>query len=100
MIYAIEQINNSPLLSGVKIGYEIYDTCSHVSTALRASLKMMQINTLNETQGILPYSDANNTVKAVIGELSSEISVAVARLLALPLMTQVRPHKTYHIKLH
>ncbi|KAI4872246.1 hypothetical protein NFI96_034396, partial [Prochilodus magdalenae] len=87
MIYAIEQINNSPLLPKVKIGYAIYDTCSSVSMALRASLSLMK----GESQEkCLEFNEGyDNTVKAVIGERSSEVSVAVARLLAVPLMTQI-----------
>ncbi|KAL6477972.1 hypothetical protein MHYP_G00138070 [Metynnis hypsauchen] len=88
MIYSIEKINNSSLLPEVKIGYKIYDTCSSVSMALSASLDLMNGETPDE-KCLVPNDDRNNTVKAVIGERSSEVSVAVARLLALPLMTQV-----------
>ncbi|KAL7861896.1 hypothetical protein SRHO_G00133370 [Serrasalmus rhombeus] len=88
MIYTIERINNSSLLPEVKIGYEIYDTCSSVFTALRASLNLMNGESPDQTC-LIPNDDVNNTVKAVIGERSSEVSVAVARLLALPLMTQI-----------
>ncbi|KAL7873389.1 hypothetical protein AOLI_G00124600 [Acnodon oligacanthus] len=88
MIYTIERINNSSLLPEVKLGYEIYDTCSSVSTALRASLNLMKGEPPDE-KCLVSHDDLNNTVKAVIGERSSEVSVAVARLLALPLMTQI-----------
>ncbi|XP_036449716.1 G-protein coupled receptor family C group 6 member A-like [Colossoma macropomum] len=87
MIYTIEQINNSSLLPEVKIGYEIYDTCSSVSTALRVSLNLLEGD--SPDMKCLFSNDLNNTVKAVIGDRSSEVSVAVARLLALPLMTQI-----------
>ncbi|XP_066510748.1 G-protein coupled receptor family C group 6 member A-like [Hoplias malabaricus] len=88
MIYAIEQINNSTLLPNVNIGYDIYDTCSNVSMALYASLKLMEGET-PKTMCLVPNGDVNNNVKAVVGELSSEVSVSVARLLALPLMPQI-----------
>ncbi|XP_072546570.1 G-protein coupled receptor family C group 6 member A-like [Salminus brasiliensis] len=87
MIYAIEQINQDSLLPNVKIGYEIYDTCSSVSMALHGTLKLMKKKTFVEDQCVVMAP--SNNVKAVIGERSSEVSVAVARLLALPLMTQI-----------
>lgn len=34
MIHSIEMINNSSLLSGVKLGYEIYDTCTEVTATM------------------------------------------------------------------
>ncbi|XP_062863979.1 G-protein coupled receptor family C group 6 member A-like [Trichomycterus rosablanca] len=91
MVYAIEEINNSSLLeSGVKIGYVMYDTCSDVSTALTATLKLLEGQTLNkESCYAFNSSYTNSTIKAVIGERSSEISVAVARLLALTRMPQI-----------
>uniref|UniRef100_W5L1F0 G-protein coupled receptor family C group 6 member A n=2 Tax=Astyanax mexicanus TaxID=7994 RepID=W5L1F0_ASTMX len=90
MIYAIEQINNSSLLSGAVIGYEMYDSCSCVSMALHGALELMEEQTDAEQQCVAPGdSGVRNKVKAVIGERSSEVSVAVARLLALPLMTQI-----------
>ncbi|XP_076834027.1 G-protein coupled receptor family C group 6 member A-like isoform X2 [Brachyhypopomus gauderio] len=82
MIYAIEQINNSSLLPNVKIGYEIYDTCADVSKALKATLKLMSAYIHDD----LGY-DSN--VTAVVGEQASQVSVAVAGLLTLPLMTQI-----------
>ena len=39
LIHSIEMINNSTLLSGVKLGYEIYDTCTDVTVAVAAALR-------------------------------------------------------------
>lgn len=41
MIHSIEMINNSTLLSGVKLGYEIYDTCIDVTEAMAAALRFL-----------------------------------------------------------
>ena len=41
MIHAIEMINNSTLLSGVTLGYEIYDTCAEVTKAMASALRFL-----------------------------------------------------------
>lgn len=84
MIYAIEEINNSSQ-SEAKIGYAMYDTCSDVSTAIDVTLKIEK-KVCNNNNNI----SEEGPIKAVIGESSSEISVAVARLLALTGMLQVK----------
>ncbi|XP_030642074.1 G-protein coupled receptor family C group 6 member A-like [Chanos chanos] len=91
MIYAIEEINNSSLLPNVKLGYEIYDTCLDVSFALRSTLKLME-KTDDKLIGCADEKDnitSTKNIKAVIGEWLSEVSVAVARLLALNLTPQI-----------
>ncbi|XP_030642274.1 G-protein coupled receptor family C group 6 member A-like [Chanos chanos] len=91
MIYAIEEINNSSLLPNVKLGYEIYDTCLDVSFALRSTLKLME-KTDDKLIGCADEKDnitSTKNIKAVIGEWLSEISIAVARLLALNLTPQI-----------
>uniref|UniRef100_A0A8C9CDQ5 G-protein coupled receptor family C group 6 member A n=1 Tax=Phocoena sinus TaxID=42100 RepID=A0A8C9CDQ5_PHOSS len=75
MIHSIEMINNSTLLSGVKLGYEIYDTCIDVTEAM-AAFKC-------------DYSRYMPRVKAVIGAGYTEITMAVSRMLNLQLMPQV-----------
>ncbi|XP_030642341.1 G-protein coupled receptor family C group 6 member A-like [Chanos chanos] len=91
MIYAIEEINNSSLLPNVTLGYEIYDSCQDVSFALRSTLKLME-KTDDELIGCADEKDnitSTKNIKAVIGEWLSEISIAVARLLALNLTPQI-----------
>lgn len=41
MIFAVEKINNSNLLQGVTVGYEIYDTCSHTLKAVHSALRLI-----------------------------------------------------------
>ncbi|KAF3847603.1 hypothetical protein F7725_020631 [Dissostichus mawsoni] len=41
MVFAIEQINNSTeLLPGIKLGYEIYDSCASVSVAVHVAFQL------------------------------------------------------------
>lgn len=93
MINAVEMANRSPMLSSLNItlGYRIYDTCSDVTTALRAVHDLMR-----------PFSDCESPenssqpvqpIMAVIGTTSSEISIAVARDLNLQMIPQVGPGK-------
>ncbi|TNN60070.1 G-protein coupled receptor family C group 6 member A [Liparis tanakae] len=86
MINAIEIMNKSPLLADVNItlGYRIMDSCSDVSTALRA--------TADFTQWTGCYTRSNTygpPVMAVIGAYFSEISIAIARQLTLKMIPQI-----------
>ncbi|XP_004860227.1 G-protein coupled receptor family C group 6 member A [Heterocephalus glaber] len=99
MIHSIEMINNSTLLSGIKLGYEIYDTCTEVTAAMAATLRLL--STLGSSRGSLEfqcdYSSYIPRVKAVIGAGYSEITMAVSRTLNLQLMPQVSYESTAEI---
>nr|XP_048281339.1 G-protein coupled receptor family C group 6 member A isoform X3 [Myodes glareolus] len=99
MIHSIEVINNSTLLSGVKLGYEIYDTCTEVTAAVAATLRFLsKFNCSRETVTFqCDYSSYLPRVKAVIGAGYSEISMAVSRMLNLQLMPQVSYESTAEI---
>ena len=91
MIHSIEMINNSTLLSGVKLGYEIYDTCTDVTVAMAAALRFLsKFNSSGEiVEFKCDYSSYTPRVKAVIGAGYSEITMAVSRMLNLQLIPQV-----------
>nr|XP_021516218.1 G-protein coupled receptor family C group 6 member A isoform X3 [Meriones unguiculatus] len=99
MIHSIEMINNSTLLSGVKLGYEIYDTCTEVTAAMAATLRFLsKFNCSREAVAFqCDYSSYIPRVKAVIGAGYSEISMAVSRMLNLQLMPQVSYDSTAEI---
>ncbi|XP_032537907.1 G-protein coupled receptor family C group 6 member A isoform X1 [Chiroxiphia lanceolata] len=90
MIHAIETINNSTLLSGVTLGYEIYDTCAEVTKAMASALRFL--SKFNSSEDAVEfkcnYSNYIPRIKAVIGATYSEVSMAVSRLLALQLIPQ------------
>ncbi|XP_019204181.1 G-protein coupled receptor family C group 6 member A-like [Oreochromis niloticus] len=88
MIYAISKIN----LPNISIGYDIYDTCGDVSLALRATLQLLKNQ--SDPQSCLVPADAqfdlpDPETKVVIGERYSEVSIAVARLIALSSVAQI-----------
>ncbi|KAM9196911.1 G-protein coupled receptor family C group 6 member A [Mergus octosetaceus] len=99
MIHAIEMINNSTLLSGVTLGYEIYDTCAEVTKAMASTLRFL--SKFNSSKDIVEfkcnYSDYIPRIKAVTGASYSEVSMAVSRLLALQLIPQVSPASSAEI---
>nr|XP_044613410.1 G-protein coupled receptor family C group 6 member A isoform X3 [Equus asinus] len=99
MIHSIEMINNSTLLSGVKLGYEIYDTCTDVTVAMAAALRFLsKFNCSREIVELkCDYSSYMPRVKAVIGAGYSEITMAVSRMLNLQLMPQVSYESTAEI---
>ncbi|XP_012888267.1 PREDICTED: G-protein coupled receptor family C group 6 member A isoform X3 [Dipodomys ordii] len=99
MIHSIEMINNSTLLPGVKLGYEIYDTCTEVTAAMAATLRFLsKFNCSRETVEFqCDYSSYMPRVKAVIGAGYSEITMAVSRMLNLQLMPQVSYGSTVEI---
>ncbi|XP_017404704.1 G-protein coupled receptor family C group 6 member A isoform X3 [Cebus imitator] len=99
MIHSIEMINNSTLLSGVKLGYEIYDTCTEVTVAMAATLRFLsKFNCSRETVEFkCDFSSYMPRVKAIIGSGYSEITMAVSRMLNLQLIPQVGYESTAEI---
>ncbi|OCT80319.1 G-protein coupled receptor family C group 6 member A [Xenopus laevis] len=91
MSHAIEMINNSSLIPGIKLGYEIYDTCSEVTMALSATMRLL--SAFNSSEDNLKfkcnYTTYTPKVKAIIGDSYSEVSIAVARLLNTQLIPLV-----------
>uniref|UniRef100_A0A4W5QD54 G-protein coupled receptor family C group 6 member A n=1 Tax=Hucho hucho TaxID=62062 RepID=A0A4W5QD54_9TELE len=89
MIHAVESANRSPVLTtqGISLGYRIHDSCSDVTTALRASADFTQPTT--DCGGGANTSNSPPPIMAVIGASSSEISIAVARQLNLELIPQI-----------
>ncbi|XP_062843282.1 G-protein coupled receptor family C group 6 member A [Trichomycterus rosablanca] len=86
MVQAVVKANSSAVLGslGVTLGYHIHDTCSDVTTALRAT---QDFTTPGNRQ----------PVTTVIGADSSEISIAVARELNLHLVPQISYESTAKI---
>ncbi|XP_076853459.1 extracellular calcium-sensing receptor-like [Brachyhypopomus gauderio] len=77
LIFAIEEINNSPsLLPGVSLGYKIYDTCS--SMAMGVKVAMALING-NENSSVDQTCSKPDQVQAIIGDTASSPCMAIAR---------------------
>uniref|UniRef100_A0A8C9SKD9 G-protein coupled receptors family 3 profile domain-containing protein n=1 Tax=Scleropages formosus TaxID=113540 RepID=A0A8C9SKD9_SCLFO len=55
MMFTIEEINNSTeLLPGIKLGYQIYDSCSSVSVATRVTFQLINANTCQQVPTVSP----------------------------------------------
>lgn len=91
MKFAIDQINNSTsLLPGVKLGYDIYDTCFEPLAALQPSLLFV---TRNGTTGIgvaCNYTSYQPRVTAVIGPHKSDLCLVTAKLFGFFSIPQVK----------
>lgn len=92
MINAIEVVNKSPLMADVNItlGYRILDSCSDVSTALRATADLTQETDCHTG---CDTSTCGKPIMAVIGASYSETSIAIARQLTLKMIPQVSSKK-------
>ncbi|XP_054586179.2 G-protein coupled receptor family C group 6 member A [Nothobranchius furzeri] len=94
MIHAIEEVNQCTpaLLPNLTLGYDIYDTCGDVSLAIRATLQLMK-NQSDPQSCLVPESIDSYLpepeTKVLIGERSSEVSIAISRILALTSVTQI-----------
>ncbi|NWT41987.1 TS1R3 protein, partial [Chroicocephalus maculipennis] len=90
MKFAIDQINNSTsLLPGVKLGYDMHNTCFEPVVALQPSLLFL---TQNGTTGIgvlCNYTDYQPRVTAVIGPHKSDLCMVTAKLFSFFLIPQV-----------
>lgn len=93
MIYAINQVNNATprALPNFTLGYEIFDTCGDVSFAIKGAMYLLDPHGPNRC--VLPEKFQTPLweprAKVVIGEKYSEVSIAVARVLALSSVAQV-----------
>lgn len=91
MRFAVEEINNStgpqPLLPGVKLGYELYDSCSK-SASILASLDVLD-HWSPSTSGNDPNYNYSQRPLAVIGPDSSSKTLTPATLLGAQLIPQV-----------
>uniref|UniRef100_A0A3Q3ES89 G-protein coupled receptor family C group 6 member A-like n=1 Tax=Kryptolebias marmoratus TaxID=37003 RepID=A0A3Q3ES89_KRYMA len=94
MIYAIKEINQRTprLLPNLTLGYDIYDTCGDSILAVRETLQLMKNQ--SDPQSCLLPDHINSSLpepqtKVVIGERYSDVSIAVARFLALTSVAQI-----------
>lgn len=89
LINAIEVVNRSPLLTAANttLGYRILDSCSDVSTALRATNELMQQGSCRGSGGA---SSCGQHIAVVVGAWYSAMSIAIARQLTLRMIPQVR----------
>ncbi|XP_076591055.1 extracellular calcium-sensing receptor-like [Chaetodon auriga] len=79
MIFAIEEINNSTeLLPGIKLGYQIHDSCASVPVAVHAAFQLS--NGLDPVYDTSDNCSQSGVVMAIIGESGSTPSISMSRI--------------------
>ncbi|KAI9538769.1 hypothetical protein NQZ68_012422 [Dissostichus eleginoides] len=80
MVFAIEQINNSTkLLPGIKLGYEIYDSCASVSVAVNVAFQLS--GGLDPVFNTGDKCSQSGMVLAVVGASGSTRSISMSRII-------------------
>uniref|UniRef100_A0A3P9CAH7 Taste receptor type 1 member 3 n=1 Tax=Maylandia zebra TaxID=106582 RepID=A0A3P9CAH7_9CICH len=81
MKYAVDEINrNQTLLTGIKLGYEIYDTCRQSSIIIKPTLSFPTEKSDQELPVQCNYTDHETSIVAVIGPLGSEMVSVIGKL--------------------
>uniref|UniRef100_A0AAY4CUY2 Taste receptor type 1 member 3 n=1 Tax=Denticeps clupeoides TaxID=299321 RepID=A0AAY4CUY2_9TELE len=102
MKFSVDKINAQPnLLPGVKLGYELFDTCKQTAIIMRPTMFLIT----EGSSGVLPvmcnYTHYVSRAVAVIGPYSSEIVSVVGQLLGfflLPLVSYGATSDTFSDK--
>ncbi|XP_029700005.1 extracellular calcium-sensing receptor-like [Takifugu rubripes] len=80
MVFAIEEINNSTeLLPGIKLGYQIHDSCAAVPVAVHVAFQLL--NTLDPVFVTGDNCSQSGMVMAVVGESGSTPSISISRVI-------------------
>ncbi|KAI3369945.1 hypothetical protein L3Q82_024752 [Scortum barcoo] len=90
MKYAVDEINaNRTLLPGIKLGYQMYDTCSQPVLVVKPAISFLT-SKANKTLPVeCNYTNYETSVSAVIGPDSSEMVSVIGKLLGFFLMPQI-----------
>ncbi|XP_068449840.1 taste receptor type 1 member 3 [Clinocottus analis] len=90
MKYAVDEINaNQILLPGIKLGYEIYDTCRQSGVIVKPTMSFLTAKSNKTLPVVCDYTNYETSISAVIGPLSSEMVSVIGKLLGFFLMPQI-----------
>ncbi|XP_047439495.1 taste receptor type 1 member 3 [Mugil cephalus] len=90
MKYAVDEINgNQSLLPGIKLGYEIYDTCRQSAVVVKPTISFLTANSTKALSVKCNYTNYETSISAVIGPYSSEMVAVIGKLLGFFLMPQI-----------
>ena len=90
MKYAVDEINaNRTLLPGVKLGYEIYDTCRQSSVIVKPTISFLTAKSNKALSVECNYTNYETSISAVIGPYTSEMVSVIGKLLGFFQMPQV-----------
>ncbi|XP_067363846.1 extracellular calcium-sensing receptor-like [Channa argus] len=80
MIFAIEEINNSTkLLPGIRLGYQIHDSCASVPMAVKVAFQLT--NGLDQVFYTSNNCSKSRMVMAVVGGSASTPSISMSRII-------------------
>ncbi|KAM9733382.1 extracellular calcium-sensing receptor-like [Menidia menidia] len=80
MIFAIEEINNSTeLLPGIRLGYQIHDSCASVPVAVQVAFQLS--NGLEPAFHPGESCSRSGMVMGVVGESGSTPSISISRII-------------------
>ncbi|XP_073323757.1 taste receptor type 1 member 3 [Pagrus major] len=90
MKYAVDEINaNQILLPGLKLGYEIYDTCRQSAVIVKPAISFLTAKSDNVLSVECNYTNYETSISAVIGPYSSEMVSVIGKLMGFFLMPQI-----------
>ncbi|KAM6216870.1 taste receptor type 1 member 3 [Rhynchocyon petersi] len=90
MKMAVEEINNgSHLLPGLRLGYDLLDTCAEPTVAMKPSLVFLTKAGSHDIAAYCNYTQYQPRVLAVIGPHSSELALVTGKFFGFFLMPQV-----------
>ncbi|XP_078022913.1 extracellular calcium-sensing receptor-like [Epinephelus lanceolatus] len=93
MVFAIEEINNSTeLLPGIKLGYQIYDSCASVPVAVHVAFQVS--SSLDPVFYTSDNCSQSGKVMAVVGESGSTPSISMSRIIGSFNIPQVSHYAT------
>ncbi|XP_030599745.1 extracellular calcium-sensing receptor-like [Archocentrus centrarchus] len=81
MVFAIEEINNSTkLLPGIRLGYQIYDSCASVPVGVHVAFQFL--NSFDPVFYTGNDCSQSGMVVAVVGDSGSTPSISISRLIS------------------
>ncbi|XP_068567823.1 taste receptor type 1 member 3 [Cebidichthys violaceus] len=90
MKYAVDEINaNQIMLPGIKLGYEIYDSCKQSAVVVKPTMSFLTAKWNKALSVECDYTNYETSISAVIGPHSSEMVSVIGKLLGFFLMPQV-----------
>ncbi|KAI1890497.1 hypothetical protein AGOR_G00154310 [Albula goreensis] len=90
MKFAVDEINgNSKLLPGVRMGFQIFDTCRQSAVIVKPTMLFLTKDSSQEISVMCNYTEYSTRVMAVIGPQTSEMTSVIGKLLGFFLMPQI-----------
>ncbi|KAM9361307.1 taste receptor type 1 member 3, partial [Symphorus nematophorus] len=90
MKYAVDEVNaNQNLLPGIKLGYEIYDTCRQSAVIVKPTISFLSAKSNRVLSAECNYTNYETSISAVIGPYSSEMVSVIGKLMGFFLMPQI-----------